>query len=237
MHLLTWVVTLLATLTVSASPALPERFTATFAVENQGAIIGRTRWSLARDGEEQFRFESVTRANRLLSLFIRSERRESSVWQFHEDSLRPLRYRYRRSGHKARTVQVHFDWDEGVAYNTSKGITWKLPVEKGTLDKLLYLLALMLDVRAGKTELSYTVADGGYLKTYRATVLGREAVSTYLGDLMTVKVGSRPGGGAQETCIWLAPSLHYLPVQVEHKNNGELTRLSLVSTEGLSVGD
>ena len=107
----------------------------------------------------------------------------------------------------------------------------------GSLAGSAALLALMVDVRAGKTNLAYTVADGGHLKTYRATVLGREEISTYLGTLQTVKVGSGLASGTRQTTLWLAPSLQYLPVQVERQDEGEVTRMTLLSTEGLPIGD
>jgi len=91
-------------------------------------------------------------------------------------------------GYKARQVDVAFDWERGIAHNTVRGKTWALQVGPETVDKRLYLLVLMQDLRAEKTDLSYTVADGGRLKTYRLDVLGTEPLQTALGPLMTIKV-------------------------------------------------
>jgi hypothetical protein len=226
---------LLFALTATAAPSLPEHFVATFSVRSHGTKLGQTRWTLVRDSENLYRFESVTRASGLLSLFLSGERRESSQWHYRGDRLQPLGYRYHRSGRQGRSVKVRFDWEQGVAYNTTEGHTWKVEVKSGTLDKLLYLLALMLDVRAGKTELTYTVADGGHPKPYHASVLGRETLSTRLGTLETLKVSSQPAGDAPRTLLWLAPSLQYLPVQVEHRGQGQATLMTLESTEGLIV--
>jgi hypothetical protein len=237
LRLLACLILLLPALTATAAPSLPEHFIATFSVMSHGAKLGQTHWTLVRDGENRYRFESVTRASGLLSLFLSGERRESSLWQYRGNRLQPLGYRYHRSGRQGRSVNVRFDWEQGVAYNTSEGHTWKVEVESGTLDKLLYLLALMLDVRAGKTELTYTIADGGHPKSYHASVLGRETLSTRLGSLETLKVSSQPARGAPHTLLWLAPSLHYLPVQVEYRDQGENTLMTLESTEGLMADE
>ena len=56
------------------------------------------------------------------------------------------------------------------------GNTWALEGGPETVDKLLYLPVLMQDLQAGKRDLSYSVADGGWLKTYKLDVLGTETL-------------------------------------------------------------
>ena len=48
-------------------------------------------------------------------------------------------------------------------------------------------------------------------------------------------MSSQPAGDAPRTLLWLAPSLQYLPVQVEHRGQGQATLMTLESTEGLIV--
>lgn len=50
---------------------------------------------------------------------------------------------------------------------------------------------------------------------------------------MTIKVQRHTAKGNRVTTLWCAPSLQYLPVQVESRDGDEVTSMLLVSTEGL----
>ncbi len=235
-RLILLVLSLLMSVAIAAEPALPENFELTFVVMSDDTRLGETRWTLSKDQHNYYRFETVTRATGLVSLVMGGERRERSTWQYYEQGLRPLSYRYQRSGAGGRQVDIEFDWEHGVARNTAQGTTWKMKLEPGTLDKLLYMLALMHDLRSGKEEFSYRIADGGRLKTYGAQVLGREVLSTRLGALETVKVRPQSSHPGRETILWCAPDLHYLPVQVQHREKDDVTVMRIESLEGVSVG-
>ena len=221
---------------VGAGPTLPEQFALTFAVMREDTRLGETRWSLSRNGDNHYRFETITRATGFVSLVMGGKRREMSTWEYHEQRMRPLAYRYERSGARGRQVEIVFDWAQGIAHNTAQGSTWKLKLEPGTLDKLLYMLALMKDLGSGRQELSYRIADGGRLKTYVAEIVGREALDTILGPVETVKVRPRLLRDDRETILWCAPSLHYIPVQMAHREQDKVTTLKLESLEGFGSG-
>ena len=234
-RLILLVLSLLMSVAIAAEPALPENFELTFVVMSDDTRLGETRWTLSKDQHNYYRFETVTRATGLVSLVMGGERRERSTWQYYEQGLRPLSYRYQRSGAGGRQVDIEFDWEHGVARNTAQGTTWKMKLEPGTLDKLLYMLALMQDLRSGKEQFSYRIADGGRLKTYGAEVLGREVLSTRLGALETIKVKPQSTPTGRETILWYAPNLHYLPVQVQHRDKNDVLVMRIESLEGLAL--
>lgn len=225
---------LLALVPASAAFALPERFSARYVLSAQGVDIGKTHWTLAPLGDGRFAYESRSEAIGLARL-LRDERiDERSVWRLADGSVQPLRYTYNRSGGKrVRNVEVEFDWQDGRVRNTLNGQTWSMPIEAGMLDKLVYLLALMNDLAAERREVRYAVADGGKVKTYLLRVVGRERVDTVKGSLEATVVERRREGDERETRIWCAPALGYLPVRVEHREDGEVVRLELESLEGL----
>ena len=114
---------------------------------------------------------------------------EQSEWEYMGDTLRPFHYSYRRFGDiDPKEVVVAFDWSTGIADVTAKNGTWRLPTPIGTLDDANYVLAMLLDLGTGKDELTYTVADGGLLKTYRLERIGEETLETSLGTMNTVKI-------------------------------------------------
>jgi hypothetical protein len=222
----------LAALSVPALGAglLPESFDATYVLSAKGVEIGETRWTLERGDGDHRVYESRTKAIGIARI-LRDERiHERSEWHDSEDGgVRPLRYRYQRSGGKReRIVEVVFDWQGKRVHNTLNGNSWSMPIEPGMLDKLVYLLELMHDLSAGLTEARYQVADGGKVKTYLLTRVGEERIETVVGPMDAVVVERRRVGDKRLTRIWCARELAYLPVRVEHLEDGERVRLTLV---------
>ncbi|MDZ7752351.1 MAG: DUF3108 domain-containing protein [Gammaproteobacteria bacterium] len=214
--------------------ALPESFMAEFAVTSNGSSIGRTTWTLDAVDEGRYRFRSETRATGFMSLLFSGRRTEQSLWTHHEGRVRPLAYRYVRTGRKAREVEVIFDWDAGQAINRHEGNSWKLDVTAGTQDKLVYLLALMQDLARGARDLVYPIADGGYLKEYAIERQARERLDTPLGTFHTVRLYRQDPKGKRHTTLWAAPELDYLPVKVQQdEKDGDVLAMTLESLKGI----
>lgn len=219
---------------LSAGAQLPPPFTATLSLKTAGATIAGTRWSLTRGDDGVYVYESVTEPRGLYA-FIRSDRiTERSRWRPEGSWLQPLSYRYERTGGKRdRRIEIAFDWESRKASHVSPRGNWSMTVPEGTLDKLNYLIALMQDLSAGKTEFEYVIADGGRLKTYRLEHLGVERIETALGPLEAAKIRRIREGEARKTMIWCARAYGYLPVRVEHhEDDGISVILEIDTLEG-----
>lgn len=223
-----------------ASPAsgLPERFEATFALEVKGVTIARTRWFLSPGADGGYVYESRTEPVGVFTLIRNGAIVERSEWDHAEEWLRPLAYRYQRTGRKAREVSIEFDWEEGagegVARHVSPDGPWSLPVPHGVMDKLSYLLALMRDLGRGERSVEYAIADGGKLKRYILTGIGDERVETALGVFDTVVVRRERENTKRETTLWCASALGFLPVKILHRErDGTLLSLRIESLSGI----
>ncbi len=215
---------------------VPERFTATFDVEAYGATVGETRWTLERESGSRARFESQTRPVGLASLVLDGERREHSVFTLDESKRpRPLQYRFERSGARAQQAAIDFDWKTLTATSRYRDRTVELPLAPGTLDALVYVLALMQDLAADRPDIRLQLAERGKIKTYVVTREGRERIETGLGALDTVRV-ARASDDGRKTTVWCAPTLGYLPARIEHYDR-EGTRLVLRLRQARLGGD
>ena len=198
--------------------AISQPFVARFSLTTQGAKIGQTEWTVEPVSGDVFVYESRTIAAGIFGLLSDAEIVERSHWQLDQGKLQPLRYSYHRSdGDKEHNVEVSFDWENNQAQNTARGHSWRMPVPDGTLDKLSYVLVLMSDLAAEKTQLRYRIADGGRLKIYELRIEGEERINTALGSLETVIVRRLRNSEDRETLLWCAKSLNYLPVMIEHR--------------------
>ena len=221
-----------------AAPArgLPERFEATFALQAKGATIARTRWSLSPGAGGGYVYESRTEPAGVFALIRDDTIVERSEWDYAGEWLRPLAYRYERTGRKAREVGIVFDWEARIARHDSPAGPWKMKVPPGVMamDKLGYLLALMRDLGRGERGMEYTIADGGKLKRYTLTGIGEERIETALGAFDTVVVRRERENAQRETTLWCAPALGFLPVKITHRErNGTVLSLRIESLSGI----
>ena len=229
-------------LLAGASPAsaatAPESFSAKFVLEAHGMTVGSTELSLTPLPGGRAVYESRSATAGLLSL-IRDDRalERSELAYSPQGEMRPLAYRYERSGSKNKTVTIDFDWDEHTALNTEKGRSWRFEIPEGTLDKLSYMLALMRDLRAGQREFHYPVNARGKLKTYHFEVVAEERIETAFGAMRTLKVERiRNPGNPRETIVWCAPRLRYFPVKImDRDEDGTITTLRIRSVDGLGM--
>ena len=108
-----------------------------------------------------------------------------------------------------------------------------MKTQTGILDKLLYQLVIMIDLKAGYIPEKYVIADGGKIKEYTFEYIEDEIIKTPIGDLNTMKL-SRYKKNKQETFLWCAYDLDFLPVKVITKeNDGRLSKAIIKSIEGL----
>ena len=219
----------------SAAELQLEGFTANYVLTAFGATVGRTEWRLVPADNGLFLWESRSEtagAGALIRDVYITERSESEL---HGQGFRPLVYHYIRYDDNAeRDVEVSFDWQRGIVFNTAEDHTWRMSVPPGTLDKLNYLLALMRDLAAGKRDMRYTIADGGRLKIYAMRAVGTETLETALGILETLKIQRLRDRDDGEATLWCASALGFLPVKLEHRDrDGRLVSMHIQSIDGM----
>jgi len=221
----------------AAAAELPGTFEAHYSLYRTGAKVAEMLRVFERLDNGRYRYRSETRTTGVFSLFRKDHVIEESNWLFRNGELRPLEYLYDHSGGKKdRNVAVTFDWDAQKITNTVNGQSWRMPTEPKVMDKLLYQLAIMHDLKSGRAPLAYTVADGGKIKTYDFELLGNEIISTPLGELDTVKVSRVRKDSRRETVFWCAEKLHFLPVRVENiETDGGKTTVVIDSVTGLDA--
>ncbi|EDN67840.1 conserved hypothetical protein, secreted [Beggiatoa sp. PS] len=217
-----------------AADTFPPPFTAEYTLYAKGFPMGDGTRSLIHLPGGQFIFESIGETSGLVSFFKKIRLEERTEFTQTNGKIRPLKYTYRQTGHKPRLNIVSFDWDNQLAKNTFKGEVKEIPLEEGTLDSLLYQVALMQELKQGKRQLEYKVARKGKISVYKPKLVGTELIETGMGQLETLKYEHLSSNQKRRTILWCAPKLHYLPVQVQHiESDGDVFSMILESVKGL----
>ncbi|MBD3657451.1 MULTISPECIES: DUF3108 domain-containing protein [Marinobacter] len=138
---------------------------------------------------------------------------ESLVLRWENGQVIPLTYRYDLSGFfvPTRKRALDFDWDEGVVTGYFRDKKVRIELKEGALDPLGFQLQLHQDIKAGKTEMHYSVIDRNGYDEDRFAIIGEEQLETASGRIRTVKAEKvRDAGSKRETLMWFAPNQAYL---------------------------
>lgn len=225
---------ILYSLPASAEDYFPPPFTANYSLSIRGVQIAKGTRTLRREKADTWKFISTSQTIGLLA-YVRNMRiDETTTFKLLVGKIQPQSYFYQEvNGSKKKQVQISFDWNKKIAFGSDNHGKWEVPLETGVLDKLLYQLIVMQDLQQGKRDLKYQVVDKGKIKTYIPNFMGKESIKTGQGQLETLKYQKVAADGERSTTLWCAPKLHFLPVQVEHDEKGELIQLLLETVTGL----
>ena len=214
---------------LAATPAIP-LYHATYSLERNDLHIGNAEFSVTRNANGSYAYQSVTQASGLLSLFLHTVITETSHFTVTNGQPRSLFYSYQETGDSDKSELIRFDWNKGLAYSDRNHDKQTLPLKPGTCDVLLAQLRIALSAAAGRLNNDFTVLDHGELQNYNLREVARARVDTGAGTFETVEVSRKDSKKNRITSFWLAPKLNYLPVQMRQTEPGKAT-ISLVLTE------
>lgn len=222
-----------------AAQELPD-FSANYQVMLNGIQAGELKQDLTTNLDGSRKFTSATQAQGLFAFFKPDLVEEISTWVIVNQQIQPQHYLYQRSGGKKdKYLKLDFDWQSQQLSIDDKNYPWQLALEPYTLDKLVYQLALMIELNKDQTQYNYRIADGGKIKTYTIDVIGEEMVITPLGKIKAIKLKRlRDETSKRETVLWCAPALNFLPVKLEHtEKDGTVFTANLRQLKGITTAN
>lgn len=228
------------------SPGLPvveiPPFKALYDVKMKGVVVGELEVSLAKaeGGEWIYRQKSSTKG--VASLFGSEDLVETSRFRRVGDGLQILEYQSKRKGgdddDNARFV---FDHAAARVDSVGKGEPWSVKTPEGIVDPLSMTLAMRFELAKAKVGVGasasgapgqnflYNVPRQGRIKTYEFGVVGVENLEVTGRSISTVHV-QRLREKQDQTSIWTAPEMDYLPVRIlKTRNEGSSSEVLLRS--------
>jgi len=149
------------------------------------------------------------------AMMVRIE--ENSRFEILQQQLRPVEYSYyRKAFTKKKQSSQLYNWSAGTATNTAKGRTSTVLLDNKTYDNVSYQIQLWQDLKAGLSEMSYSLADDDHLKALEFNRIGEERINTPAGSFETIKViRDRGENSARKTTLWFAKHLDHVLVKLE----------------------
>ncbi len=151
---------------------------------------------------------------------------QTSEFVLEEQRVIPQNYSYTLSGISRASHAIAYNWEAGVAISNEDDKSWRLSINPGVMDQLSYQVALRQTLRDNLepvSSFSFEIIDGDEIDTQEYRVVGREAITTPLGILNTLKLERvREASDDRVTEIWLAIDWEFLLARLEQINGSGL---------------
>ena len=202
-----------------AAPEIPE-FSAVYELRRNNLRAAELTRTLRCEDDGRCRFSSEGRTVGFADLLLRGRIDEFTRFRLDADGIHPRDYSYRQRARGDNDEYVRLFFNPATGRVNSRGDDeWQDDIEGEVMDELLSQLRLAMAVRAGETEMEFTVVEGdGEREVYRFEVAGTERIESDAGTFDTVKVQRVGGSERRTTTMWFAPELEYIPVVVKQEH-------------------
>jgi len=174
----------------------------------QGFMIGDATYRFEHTGN-RYHMETVGQARGLAALLIRGQGRIESRGLITATGLQPQEFAVERGSRERREVAT-FDWETAtVTLHEQKTAALELP----TFDPLAVMWQFYFSPPVGD-QLTFTVATTRRVNRYTIERQGQEKIAWPNGEIDTEVWHRKSDDGKTDGYVWLAPSLHYVPVKM-----------------------
>ncbi len=193
-----------------------------------GTTLGEGTLTLTPEGANCFNYELKTNPIGIVR-WVYGSPREVSNFCVVNGVVVPSRHEFANSKRPKDGFVLDFDWKKGLVLGGRNG---PLPITAGTLDRLSIHQAARLWVKqhAGEKnpgKFTVQIVDHKRIKSYVFAITGRGSVETDSGSFDAIRF-ERIDDPNTTLRFWLAPEKDYMPVRVDHVEDGETKlRLSL----------
>ncbi|HXQ63287.1 MAG TPA: DUF3108 domain-containing protein [Steroidobacteraceae bacterium] len=199
----------------------------------KGISAGDLQLTLEPDtAPDSWLYETRAYPGLLASFVVSADSRERSSFTVTPTGVQPQRYSLDDgTTSKHDNVELTYDWTRGRVAGLVRGSALDLAIEPGTQDVMSIRAAPQVDLLAGREPAEYPMLDGREIKHFVYTRAGTERLKTALGEVDTVIYTSdRKGGDGRGRTwrYWYAPSLGFLPVRIEQREDGKARLLFTV---------
>ncbi len=173
-----------------------------------GFTIGEATYRFEHAANE-YRIVTIGEAKGIAALFIRGQGRVESRGLITAEGLQPQEFSIER-GSKERRETAVFDWEAGIlTLHDRRTEALDLP----TFDPLALMWQAYFSPPVDDTQ-TLSVATTRRLGRYSITREGTELIKWPQGEIATERWHRRSEDGKTDGYIWIAPSLHYIPVKM-----------------------
>jgi len=220
-------------------PIPPHR--SVYEVLRNGSKIGEVHTELTVDERDVWFFDTDTVATSTLARMLRLSAEESAHFMWQGDGILPLTYRnVSRETLRTRYWQHQFDWTAGLSRAQTHEDRLEIELEPDLLDPLtlrLQTAAFLARNQVSEDEvLRFRVIERDQVEDQRMEFQGLEPMESELGCFDTQRwFRFRREGSSRNYRMWVAESLHWMPLRIDLGDEDHSISLRLVETDLLDA--
>lgn len=213
---------------LAALPAWGEQlnssFKVTYALSRGGFQLAEMTDTIRFDGH-RFEIRSNGRGTGVLALIPRAQIVRSSEGELVAAGLLPARYREQR-GEKERTLGADFDWQTKRLTLSDNDQHEQIDLPAGSLDRLTFPYSFAFQSRT-PDHVRLAMTDGRHLSAYEFKLVGKETITTPLGNVPALRYTRLREGDDPVFDLWLGLDQHLLPLRIvfTDKDGGRFEQL------------
>ncbi len=190
--------------------ALPPRVDLGYKVflGTQGFLIGEATYRFEHSGL-QYQMETIGEARGLAALLVRGQGKIQSRGIITPTGLQPIEFAIERGSADRREVAL-FDWTAGVVTLHEQKTA---ALERPTYDPLALMWQFYFSPPVADAQ-TFSVATTRRVASYTITREATEKITWVNGEIDTERWHRKSLDGKTDGYVWLAPSLHYIPVKM-----------------------
>jgi Flp pilus assembly protein TadG len=201
-------------------------YSANYDMERKGIGSANGTFTLTKQADGSYEYKSVLHPTGIAAL-VAKDITQTSDFKVVNGRPQSSSYSYSWQGKPDDNENIQFDWAHKSAAMDQAGKKTKAKLSGNSVDVQLIQLLVATDASAGKLPDSYQIIDKGDATTYTVKTLPDAKLRLQSGNFQTKVVTLTNAAKKRTITAWMAPSLHYLPVQVQQidKNTVTLTLL------------
>jgi hypothetical protein len=204
----------------AALAKMPAPFHAEYRVK---VLIARGKAVLTLDYADNgdYKFSTSLAATGIWKALARGGLSEVTVFDLEPSYPQTINYSLiNEFGSRPRNGEYEFLWDEGVARGIYKDKPIELPIDSQVMDRSLLPIRMMHDLTSGRRPTSYTILDRDELVEIEMGYGEEKVIKVPYGKFTAMKIRHLHPKDDEESFIWVAPELGYLPVRLEQLRSG-----------------
>lgn len=206
-----------------ADSTLFSPYSADYDMERKGIGSAKATFSLEKNADGSMVYQSVLHPTGIAALLL-GDVTQTSTFKLANGRPQSTSYQYSEKGKHADEETIKFDWTgKKKATSTEDGKNRNADLTDNSVDVQLVQLLLASDVAAGKLPDSYQIVDHGEATAYTVKTLPDAKLRLQSGNFQTKVVALTNAEKKRTITAWMAPSLHYLPVQIQQVDKNTIT--------------
>ena len=206
-----------------ADTALLSPYSADYDMERKGIGSAKATFSLDKNADGSMVYQSVLHPTGIAALLL-GDVTQTSNFKLVNGRPQSTSYQYSEKGKHADEETIKFDWSgKKKATSSEDGKDRNSVLTDNSVDVQLVQLLLASDLAAGKLPESYQIVDHGESTTYTVKTLPDAKLRLQSGNFQTKVVALTNAAKKRTITAWMAPSLHYLPVQIQQVDKNTIT--------------